>query len=96
MFFYALRVKVRDEGIMRNKAVDIALGVRADGEADLVMVLRHDAGSYGALLKVRMNGQFRPRLNTQIWEIFVRQARNWPPAADASGDTTRLFSSQTI
>ncbi len=29
VFFDALRVKVRDEGIVRNKAVYIALGVRA-------------------------------------------------------------------
>lgn len=31
VFFDALRVKIRDEGLMRNKAVHIALGVRADG-----------------------------------------------------------------
>ena len=31
VFFDALRVKVRDEGMVRNKAVHIALGVRADG-----------------------------------------------------------------
>src|ERR687886_67013 len=31
VFSDALRVKVRDEGLVRNKAVHIALGVRADG-----------------------------------------------------------------
>lgn len=31
VFFDALRVKVRDEGTVRNKAVYLALGVRADG-----------------------------------------------------------------
>src|SRR5207245_10512612 len=31
VFFDALRVKVRDEGLVRNKAIHIALGVRADG-----------------------------------------------------------------
>jgi Transposase, Mutator family len=31
VFFDALRVKIRDEGLVRNKAVHIALGVRADG-----------------------------------------------------------------
>jgi Transposase, Mutator family len=30
VFFDALRVKIRDEGIVRNKAIHIALGVRAD------------------------------------------------------------------
>ncbi|GJE13309.1 hypothetical protein FOHLNKBM_4372 [Methylobacterium longum] len=31
MFFGALQVKVRDAGVVRNKAVHIALGVRDDG-----------------------------------------------------------------
>ena len=31
VFFDALRVKVRDEGMVRNKAVYLALGVRPDG-----------------------------------------------------------------
>jgi putative transposase len=31
VFFDALRVKVRDDGTVRNKAVDLAPGVRADG-----------------------------------------------------------------
>jgi putative transposase len=31
VFFDALRVKIHDEGLVRNKAVHIALGVRADG-----------------------------------------------------------------
>jgi putative transposase len=31
VFFDALRVKIRDEGLVRNKAVHVALGVRADG-----------------------------------------------------------------
>lgn len=35
VFFDALHVKVRDEGIVRNKAVHIALGARADGARDI-------------------------------------------------------------
>jgi transposase-like protein len=31
IFFDALRVKIRDEGLVRNKAAHIAVGVRADG-----------------------------------------------------------------
>ncbi len=31
VFFDALRVKIRDEGLVRNKAVHVALGVRPDG-----------------------------------------------------------------
>ena len=36
VFFDALRVKVRDEGTVRNKAVHIALGVRADGAKEIL------------------------------------------------------------
>lgn len=36
MFFDALRVKIRDEGLVRNKAVHIALGVRADGAKEIL------------------------------------------------------------
>src|SRR3954466_6085875 len=36
IFFDALRVKIRDEGVVRNKAVHIALGVRADGTKEIL------------------------------------------------------------
>ena len=36
VFFDALRVKIRDEGTVRNKAVYLALGVRADGRKEIL------------------------------------------------------------
>jgi len=36
VFFDALRVKIRDEGIVRNKAIYLALGVRRDGTRDVL------------------------------------------------------------
>ena len=36
VFLDALRVKVRDEGTVRNKAVYVALGVRADGAKEVL------------------------------------------------------------
>jgi putative transposase len=36
VFFDALRVKIRDEGLVRNKAAHIALGVRADGTKEIL------------------------------------------------------------
>jgi hypothetical protein len=36
IFFDALRVKIRDEGLVRNKAVYVALGVTADGTKDIL------------------------------------------------------------
>jgi putative transposase len=36
VFFDAMRVKIRDEGLVRNKAVYLALGVQADGTKDIL------------------------------------------------------------
>ena len=36
VFFDALRVKIRDEGVVRNKAIYLALGVLADGTRDVL------------------------------------------------------------
>ena len=36
VFFDALRVKIRDEGMVRNKAIHVALGVRADGTKEVL------------------------------------------------------------
>lgn len=36
VFFDALRVKIRDEGVVRSKAVYLALGVRTDGCRDIL------------------------------------------------------------
>jgi putative transposase len=36
IFFDAIRIKVRDEGTVRNKAVYVALGVRPDGTKEIL------------------------------------------------------------
>ena len=36
VFFDALRVKIRDEGLVRSKAIYLALGVRTDGSRDIL------------------------------------------------------------
>ena len=36
VFFDAIRVKIRDESLVRNKAIHIALGVRADGTKEVL------------------------------------------------------------
>lgn len=36
IFFEALRVKIRDEGLVRNKAVYLALGVLPDGTRNIL------------------------------------------------------------
>src|SRR5258708_19340159 len=45
VFFDALRVKIRDEGLARNKALHIPLGVRADRTKEtLGLWLEHNHG----------------------------------------------------
>ena len=36
VFFDALRVKIRSDGMVSNKAVDLALGIQADGQRDVL------------------------------------------------------------
>jgi putative transposase len=36
IFFDAIRIKVRDEGTVRNKAVYVALGVRQEGTKEIL------------------------------------------------------------
>ncbi|ABC22989.1 TRm3 transposase [Rhodospirillum rubrum F11] len=36
VFFDAIRVKIRNEGMVRNKAIHIPLGVHADGAKDVL------------------------------------------------------------
>lgn len=36
VFFDALRVKIRDDGTVRNKAIYLALGIRRDGQRDIL------------------------------------------------------------
>ena len=45
VFFDALRVKIREDGVVRNKAVYLALGVRADGSRDLGLWIEHTEGA---------------------------------------------------
>lgn len=46
VFFDALRVKIRDEGVVRNKAVYLALGVQLDGTRDVLgLWIEHTEGA---------------------------------------------------
>lgn len=45
-------------------------------EADIVMILRHDAGALGSILRKRMGAAFVPCLQTGIWSVFARTGAN--------------------
>src|SRR3954453_14105270 len=56
VFFGALRVTTRDEGTVRNKAVYLALGVRADGRKEIL----------GLWIEQIEGAKFWPRVRTEL------------------------------
>src|SRR5258708_26753055 len=59
VFFDALRVKIRDEGMVRNKAVHTALGVRADGTTAIL----------GLWLEQNRGAKFQPRVMHEVTNL---------------------------
>src|SRR5689334_2289532 len=59
VFFDALRVKIRDEGLVRNKAVHIALGVRADGTKEVLGLWLEQ--NEGAKFRLRVMNELKNR-----------------------------------
>jgi transposase-like protein len=48
IFFDALRVKIREEGLLRNKAIYLALGVLPDGTRDILGIWIENTEGAGA------------------------------------------------
>ncbi len=67
VFFDALRVKIRDEGLVRNKAVHIALGVRADGAKEILG------------LWIEQNEGAKPALGLDPWVLAAGHERTEEP-----------------
>lgn len=87
VFFDALRVKVRDEGLVRNKAVHIALGVRGDGTKEVLgMWLEQNEG---AKFWLRVMNELRNRGVEDILIAVVDGLKGFPDAINAAfPDTT--------
>src|SRR4051795_264881 len=81
VFFDALRVKVRDEGLVRNKAVHIALGVRADGTKEgLGLWLEQNEG---AKFGLRVMNELRNRGVEDVLIAVVDGLKGFPEAITA-------------
>jgi len=76
VFFDALRVKIRDEGTVRNKAVHIALGVRADGTKEILGLWLEQ--NEGARFWLRVMNELRNRGVEDIGT--VRNSVSWRAA----------------
>lgn len=88
VFFDALRVKVRDEGLVRNKAVHIALGVRADGAKEILgMWLEQNEG---AKFWLRVMNEIRNRGVEDILIAVVDGLKGFPDAINAAFPETTV------
>jgi len=78
VFFDALRVKIRDEGTVKNKAVYLALGVGADGNRDVLGIWIEQ--SEGAKFWLRVMNDLRNRGVEDILIAAVDGLKGFPEA----------------
>jgi putative transposase len=78
VFFDALRVKVRDEGLVRSKAVHLALGVRADGSKEVLGLWLEQ--NEGAKFWLRVMNELRSRGVEDILIAVVDGLKGFPDA----------------
>lgn len=81
VFFDALRVKIRDEGMVRNKAIHIALGVRADGAREVLGLWLEQ--NEGAKFWLRVMNELRNRGTEDILLAVVNRLKSFPEAITA-------------
>ena len=81
VFFDALRVKIRDEGMVRNKAVHIALGIRADGTKEVLGLWIEQ--NEGAKFWLRVMNELRHRGVEDILLAVVDGLKGFPDAIRA-------------
>jgi putative transposase len=81
VFFDALRVKVRDEGLVRNKAVHIALGVRADGTKEVLGLWLEQ--NEGAKFWLKVMNELRNRGVEDVLIAVVDGLKGFPEAITA-------------
>ena len=81
VFFDALRVKIRDEGLVRNKAVYIALGVQADGTKDILGLWIEN--TEGAKFWLRVMNELKNRGVSDVLIAVVDGLKGFPEAINA-------------
>src|SRR4051794_28050299 len=81
IFFDALRVKIRDEGLVRNKAVHIALGVRADGSKEILGLWLEQ--NEGGKIWLRAMNELRNRGVEDVLIAVVDGLKGFPEAITA-------------
>jgi putative transposase len=81
VFFDAIRVKIRDEGFVRNKAVYIALGVLPDGTKEILGIWIEQ--TEGAKFWLRVMNELKNRGVADILIAIVDGLKGFPDAINA-------------
>ncbi|MDZ4054375.1 MAG: IS256 family transposase [Phenylobacterium sp.] len=81
VFFDALRVKIRDEGLVRNKAVHVALGVRHDGGKEILGLWLEQ--NEGAKFWLRVMNELKNRGVEDLLIAVVDGLKGFPEAITA-------------
>src|SRR5918911_1895421 len=88
VFFDAIRVKVRDEGTVRNKAVYVALGVRPDGTKEILGLWIEQ--TEGAKFWLRVMNELKDRGVQDILIAVVDGLKGFPEAIAAAFPKTQV------
>lgn len=81
VFFDAIRVKIRDEGFVRNKAVYIALGIQPDGSKEILGIWIEQ--TEGAKFWLRVMNELKNRGVADILIAVVDGLKGFPDAITA-------------
>jgi putative transposase len=81
VYFDALRLKIRDEGTVKNKAVYLALGIRADGRKEVLGLWIEQ--TEGAKFWLKVFNELRNRGLNDILIAVVDGLRGFPEAIEA-------------
>ena len=88
VFFDALRVKIRDEGTVRNKAIYVALGMRPDGTKDVLGLWIEQ--TEGAKFWLRVMNELKNRGVADILIAVVDGLKGFPEAITAVFPLTQV------
>ena len=81
VFFDAIRVKIRDEGFVRNKAVYIALGILPDGTKEILGIWIEQ--TEGAKFWLRVMNELKNRGVGDVLIAVVDGLKGFPEAINA-------------
>ncbi|HET6553259.1 MAG TPA: IS256 family transposase [Dyella sp.] len=81
VFFDALRVKIRDEGLVRNKAVYLAIGIRPCGEREVLGLWIEQ--TEGAKFWLRVMNELKARGTNDLLIAVVDGLKGFPEAITA-------------